>query len=83
MRYRKQGKTRRKREIENVAGMVVIDKAAYFNHYLEAQVGARWHLIKRTLYDAGYTTVAVNEYRNGLLADFRAVCKEHGIIGWI
>lgn len=82
MKRAKRGK-RRKREFKEAAGMIVFERRAYFNDYLEAQVGARWHLIKRTLYDAGYTTVAVNEYRDGLLADFRAVCRENGFTDFI
>lgn len=76
MKKKRRGK--RKREFENIAGFVVFEKRAYFSDYLENEVGAKWHTIKQTLYDAGYTAIAVNEYRDGLLSDFRELCRAHG-----
>ncbi len=80
---KKQGRGKHKREFENIAGFLVFEKRAYFSDYLENEVGAKWHTIKRTLYDAGYTTAAVNEYRDGLLADFRKLCDDHGFAAQI
>ena len=80
---KKAGRRKQKREFENIAGFLVFEKRAYFSDYLENEVGANWHTIKRTLYDAGYTAAAVNEYRDGLLADFRELCSDHGFIAWV
>ncbi len=81
MKKKRRGK--RKREFEDIAGFVVFEKRANFSDYLENEVGAKWHTIKRTLYDAGYTAIAVNEYRDGLLSDFRALCRAHGFTEYI
>lgn len=69
---------KRKREFEDIAGFLVFEKRAYFASYLENEVGASWRMIKRTLYDAGYTAVEVNEYRNKLLSDFKELCSAYG-----
>jgi len=76
----KKGKKKTKREFVEVDGMLVFEKRAFFNDYLEAQIGANWFLIKRSLFDAGYTAQEANDYRDGLLADFREMCREHGFI---
>lgn len=55
----------------------------FFNEYLEIYVGAKWQQIKSSLYDAGYTTVEVNEYRNEQLKDFNKICKENSLNGVI
>lgn len=66
-----------KREFIDINGYMVFEHRAYFSDYLEAQVGAKWGLIKRTLFDAGYTARQVNEYRDGLLADFDRLCSKY------
>lgn len=76
----KKKKVRPKKDIQC---MPVYGNKVYFNHYLLNQIGATWQQVKDNLYDAGYTFVEVNDYRNGLLEDFRALCEEnhlHGII---
>ena len=78
MEEMKKAQRKRKREFEDIDGLLVFEKRAYFSDYLEAQIGAKWHLIKRSLYDAGYTSIEVNAYRAGLLEDFKAMCKDHG-----
>ena len=72
-----------KRDFKEVDGLLVFEKRAYFSDYLEAQIGAKWHLIKNTLYDAGYTTTEVNAYRDGLLEDFKAMCDAHGFTKYV
>lgn len=72
-----------KREFVDVAGMLVFEHHAYFKDYLEAQIGAGWHLIKRSLFDAGYTVAEVNAYRDALLEDFDKICKENGFVKYI
>ncbi len=76
-------KKKKARPKKDVQCMPVYGNKVYFNHYLLNQIGATWQQVKNSLYDAGYTCLEVNEYRNGLLEDFRAVCEEnhlHGII---
>ena len=52
----------------------------HFNDYLRQQVGAGWYVIRNDLYDAGYTTWEVFEYREKLLEDFRELCRQHRYI---
>lgn len=76
-------KKKKARSKKDVQCMPVYGNKVYFKHYLLNQIGATWQQVKNSLYDAGYTCIEVNEYRNGLLEDFRAVCEEnhlHGII---
>lgn len=76
--------TKKKARIKkDIQCMPVYGNKVFFNHYLQQQIGGTWQQVKNSLYDAGYTSLEVNEYRNGLLEDFRAVCDEnhlHGII---
>lgn len=76
-------KKKKARPKKDIQCMPVYGNKVYFNHYLLNQIGATWQQVKDNLYDAGYTFVEVNDYRNGLLEDFRALCEEnhlHGII---
>ena len=52
----------------------------HFNDYLRQQVGAGWYVIRNDLYNAGYTTWEVFEYREKLLEDFRKLCRENRYI---
>lgn len=72
-----------KREFIEIDGMLIFERKAFFKDYLETQIGANWFLIKRSLFDAGYTAEETNEYRNKLLNDFRSMCKEHGFTEYI
>lgn len=77
-------KRKHKRNFEDAGGgLLVFDKKAYFNDYLEIQIGAKWQAIKNSLYDAGYTTAEVNAYRDDLLEDFKELCKEKGFTTYI
>lgn len=51
-----------------------------FNDYLRQQVGAGWYVIRDDLYESGYATTEVFEYRESLLGDFRKLCREHGYV---
>lgn len=76
-------KKKKNRPKKDILCMPVYGNKVFFNHYLQQQIGAGWQQMKNSLYDAGYTSVEVNEYRNGLLEDFREVCEKnhlHGII---
>lgn len=80
---KKAGRRKRKRELEDIAGFLVFEKRAYFSDWIENEIGAKWRTVKQTLYDAGYTAMAVNEYRDGLLSDFQALCRAHGFKEYI
>ena len=66
-----------KREFIDINGYLVFEHRAYFSDYLETEVGAKWGIIKRSLFDAGYTVTEVNDYRDRLLDDFNALCNEY------
>lgn len=83
MKKTKAGRRKRKLEFENIAGFLGFEKRAYFSDYLENEIGASWYKIKCSLYDAGYTTTEVNEYRERLLSDFRELCRVHGFAEYI
>ena len=74
-------KKRKSKATKIIQCMPVYGNTLHFNSYLNIQIGATWPQIKNGLYDAGYTAAEVNEYRNGLLDDFRAFCKENHLIG--
>ena len=76
-------KKKKARPKKDIQCMPVYGNKVFFNHYLQQQIGANWQQVKNGLYDAGYTCLEVNEYRNGFLEDFRELCEEnhlHGII---
>lgn len=55
----------------------------HFNDYLRQQVGAGWYFLRAILYDTGYSAMEVYEYREGLLRDFRKLCRENGYVPMI
>ena len=72
-----------KREFIEINGWLVFEHRAFFSDYLENEVGAKWNMIKRSLFDAGFTAADVNEYRDNLLADFKTICNDNGFIAMI
>ena len=78
------GARKKKKPIFYVECLPVYEnRTIYFNNYLQEQIGAKWQQVKNSLYDAGYTSSGVNEYRDGLLADFNALCSEYHLRGVI
>lgn len=71
---------KRKREFVEINGYLVFEHHAFFNDYIEAEIGAKWGLIKRTLFDAGYTAAEVSEYRDRLLKDFDEFCRKYSFV---
>ncbi len=55
----------------------------HFNDYLRQQVGAGWYFIRNMMYDMGCSAGEVFEYREGLLKDFRKLCKQNGYVPMI
>lgn len=72
----------RRRTVDPKTGLTVFEpNTVYFNNYLEEYIGAKWSAIKGSLYDAGYQTTEVSNYRDGLLEDFKTICKENHFYG--
>lgn len=72
----------KKRAIDTIEGLRVFAPGkVYFNEFLTEYIGAPWQPIKNSLYDAGYTTREVMEYRDGLLSDFYDICERNGLHG--
>ena len=69
---------KKKREFENINGLMVFEKQAYFNDYVINEVGAAWLFFVRTLYDAGFTKIEVSNIRQTLQNDFLTLCAANG-----
>lgn len=70
--------------VDPKTGLTVFEpNTVYFNDYLFTYIGAKWQPIKESLYDAGYQVTEVSQYRDGLLADFKKLCRENGYYGII
>lgn len=52
----------------------------HFNDFLRKEVGAGWYFIRDMLYEFGFDVGDVYEYREGLLRDFRELCRENGYV---
>lgn len=54
------------------------DNTVYFSSFLLVQIGAGWNDIKHSLYESGWNAKQVSDYRDELINDFVATCRNHG-----
>lgn len=74
----------RKRTYSKETGLTVFEpNVVYFDEYLEMYIGAKWPAIKRSLYDAGYQTPEVSEYRSKLIKEYYRLCNTNKLYGVI
>lgn len=80
--FQKKPSNRKRKIINRIECLPVHEpNIVFYNEYLEIYVGAKWQQIKSSLYDAGYTSAEVNDYRNEQLKDFNKICKEKNLCG--